>query len=83
MSSVDNIGCFLTVRSIMIGHVSTQTASSIRKNDARLHFYLYTAKNHLTLSVISAGQLLLLFVYWINVLWTDTRSVARFNVLFG
>lgn len=82
MSSVDNIGCFLTVRSIMIGQVSTPTASSIHKNYAWLHFYLYT-KNHLTLSVISAGQLLLLFVLWINKLLTNTYSVAQFNALFG
>lgn len=45
MSSVDNIGCFLTVRSIMIGHVSTSTTSSIHKNYAWLHFYLYTEKS--------------------------------------
>lgn len=45
MSSVDNIGCFLTVRSIMIGQVSTPTTSSIHKNYAWLHFYLYTKES--------------------------------------
>lgn len=65
MSSVDNIGCFLTVRSIMIGHVSTPTTSSIHKNYAWLHFYLYTEK-------IALQYLLLPFVHWINKLLTYT-----------
>lgn len=58
MFSVDNISYFLTVRSIMIGHISTPKTSSIHKLCMAALLFVY--------GKIILHYLLLLFVHWIN-----------------